>query len=135
MFDLKKDIKKYEGTPPYASELYGIHQSLLGWRSRLTKEWLARRGLFTDPRVINILNGRLTPGPIQAFLSDGIVQPLVPGSPKSPFKALLTRDWNSELMLLVRDRVQEFVDKSGGKLPQSNEWQKIVDQLRFDQPH
>src|SRR5689334_3362123 len=115
MFNLKKDIDKYQGIPPYASELYGIHQALLGWRSKMTKEWLARRGLFTDPRVLVILNDRLTPGPVVANLSDRIVQPLVPGSPKSPFKVLLTKEWSSELMIVARDRLQEFVDRSDGK--------------------
>src|SRR5437879_2979409 len=110
MFDLTKDIEKYKGIPPYASELYGIHQALLGWRSTLTKDWLASRGLFTDPHVLTILNARLTPGPVVANLSDHFVTPLVPVSPKSPFTVLLTKDWNSELMLLARDLVQHFVD-------------------------
>lgn len=132
MFDLKKDVDKYKGVPPYASELYGIHQSLLGWRSQLTKDWLARSGYFADPRVIQILNGRIVPGPTQAFWSDRVVSPLSPGSPKSPFSVSLTRDWNSELMRLVRDEVQTFVEQSGGSLPQGRQWQKIIDALRFN---
>ena len=31
------DLKPYEGTLPYASELYGIYQPLLGWRSQRTQ--------------------------------------------------------------------------------------------------
>ena len=30
------DLKPYEGVLPYASELYGIYQPLLGWKSQRT---------------------------------------------------------------------------------------------------
>jgi hypothetical protein len=30
MFDIRKAIGKYQGIPPYASELYGMYQPLLG---------------------------------------------------------------------------------------------------------
>src|SRR4051812_38517426 len=32
---MKVDFAKFEHSLPYASELYGIYQPLLGWRSRL----------------------------------------------------------------------------------------------------
>lgn len=33
---MKVDFKKFEASLPYASELYGVYQPLLGWRSRRT---------------------------------------------------------------------------------------------------
>lgn len=35
---MKVDFKKFEGGLPYSSELYGVYQPLLGWRSKLVKE-------------------------------------------------------------------------------------------------
>ena len=32
---MKVDFKKFEGNLPYASELYGVYQPLIGWKSRL----------------------------------------------------------------------------------------------------
>jgi len=32
---MKLDLEKFSNAPPYASELYGIYQPLLGWKSRL----------------------------------------------------------------------------------------------------
>src|SRR5437773_9755253 len=31
------DLKQYKGILPYASELFGIYQPLLGWKSRIVK--------------------------------------------------------------------------------------------------
>src|SRR5215813_8323469 len=31
---MKIDFKKFQGVLPYASELYGVYQPLIGWRSR-----------------------------------------------------------------------------------------------------
>ena len=63
MFDLFKDIDRYRGIPPYASEHYGVYQPLLGWESNLTKKWIQRGGILIDPRVKRILDGRILPGP------------------------------------------------------------------------
>ena len=41
---MKFDMKKFEGTLPYASELFGVYQPLLGWRSQITKDRLQRGG-------------------------------------------------------------------------------------------
>ena len=62
MFDLTKDIDKYGGVPPYASELYGVYQPLLGWESNLTKRWIQRGGPLVDPRIKRILDGRIVSG-------------------------------------------------------------------------
>lgn len=131
MFDLKKDIETYQGITPYASEHYGVYQPILGWESRLTKKWIQRGGTLIDPQVKRILDGRLLPGPnnINAVTRLGsIVFPLEPASAKSPFKVLLTKDLNSELLILVQALVQNFVDKpeSNGRLPEYSEWDQII---------
>src|SRR4051794_19423854 len=63
MFDLLKDLDRYQGVPPYASEHYGIYQPLLGWRSHLTRQWIRRGGKVVHPRLRRIVDGRILPGP------------------------------------------------------------------------
>jgi hypothetical protein len=130
MFDLFKDIDKYKGIPPYASEHYGVYQPLLGWESRLTKKWVQQGGVLIDPRIKSILDGRLLPGPQSVQNNDPrefIALPLQPGAGKSPFKVLLAKDLNSELLQLLRTRVQTFVAASNGKLPAGAEWNQLIE--------
>ena len=42
------DFKSYKGVLPYASELFGVYQPLLGWKSKRIQRRLAR-GLADDP--------------------------------------------------------------------------------------
>src|SRR4051794_25990233 len=37
------DVDRFKGTLPYASELFGIYQPLLGWKSKLTAERYERQ--------------------------------------------------------------------------------------------
>lgn len=131
MFDLFKDIEKYKGVPPYASELYGVYQPLLGWQSNLTKKWIQHGGLIIDPKIKRILDGRILPG-IQEMDEGGadvelIGRPLEPGRGKSPYIVFLLKDLNSELLKLMQIRVQAFVDQHDGRLPDGVEWPTIID--------
>ena len=132
MFDLFKDIEKYKGITPYASEHYGVYQPLLGWESRLTKNWIRRGGILIDPRVKHILDGRLLPGPQDVQNNDPrefLAVPLIPGKGKSPFTVILAKDLNSELLKLVQISVQAFVDipENKGRLPENNEWNQLIE--------
>ena len=141
MFDLFKDIEKYKGITPYASEHYGVYQPLLGWESKLTKSWIQRGGILIDPRVKRILDGRLLPGPqdVQKQKDDPhdpqnndpqnfLAVPLTPGKGKSPFTVILAKDLNSELLKLIQISVQAFVDipENKGRLPENNEWYDLI---------
>jgi hypothetical protein len=131
MFDLFKDIDKYQGIPPYASEHYGVYQPLLGWQSNLSKKWIQRGGILIDPRIKRILDGRILPGPNTDSLSldymEYLATPLQPGSGRSPYRVVLLKDLNSELLKLVKDSVQTFVDNNNGRLPDHAEWNQIID--------
>ncbi len=135
MFDLFKDIEKYKGIPPYASEHYGVYQPLLGWESKLTKSWIRRGGLVIDPRIKRILDGRIVPGPqeLTKGADSGLIgTPLEPGRGKSPYTVLLLKDLNSELLKLVLAKVQSFVDSHEGRLPEGEEeWRQIIDINNF----
>ncbi|MGH8551422.1 MAG: hypothetical protein ACRERU_23010 [Methylococcales bacterium] len=130
MFDLFKDIETYKGIPPYASEHYGVYQPLLGWESKLTKNWVQRGGVLIDPRVKRILDGRLLPGPLSVQNNDPrefIAVPLQPGSGKSPFRVMLAKNLNSELLKLVQAQVQTFVENNNGRLPEDGEWNQLIE--------
>src|SRR6266516_4367134 len=130
MFDLFKDIDKYKGIPPYASEHFGVYQPLLGWQSSLTKKWLQRGGILIDPRIQRILDGRIAPGPIEVLNNDPrefLARPLQPGSGKSPYHVMLLKNLNSEVLKIIRDGVQAFVDGHNGRLPEQAEWNQIID--------
>ena len=131
MFDLLKDIDKYKGIPPYASELYGVYQPLLGWQSNLTKKWIQRGGLLIDPRLKRILDGRIAPGPQESVGDFGIgfgsVIPLEVGHGKDPYTVLLAKDFGSEVMKRVQARVQAFVNGHDGRLPDGAEWLEVIE--------
>lgn len=130
MFDLFKDIEKYKGITPYASEHYGVYQPILGWESKLTKNWIQRGGNLIDPRVKRILDGRILPGPQDVPNShplEFLAVPLQPGSGKSPFKVMLAKDLNSELLKLLQVQVQAFVDTNNGRLPEDGEWNQLIE--------
>ena len=132
MFDIFKDIKdtdKYKGIPPYASEHYGVYQPLLGWESKLTKAWIRRDGDILDPRVKGILDGRISPGPVEVRNDPSmfLAFPLLPGTGKPPFRVSLTKDLNSELMKIYQAAVQTFVNNHGGRLPHDSEWSELID--------
>jgi hypothetical protein len=107
MFNLLKDVEKYKGIPPYASELYGVYQPLLGWQSNLTKKWVQRGRILIDPRIQSILDAYIKPGPekLEGALDEMFALPLTPGTGHgtNPYSVLLTKDLNSELLNIIRD--------------------------------
>ncbi len=125
MFDLKKDLDRYKGIPPYASEHFGVYQPLLGWRSRLTQEWVRRGARVVDPRLSAILSSRIKPGPTSD--TDFLAEPLEPGSGRHPWRVSLLNDLGSELMKVIRDRVQTFVEQNSGRLPTGAEWNQLIE--------
>ena len=55
------DLGQYAGVLPYASEMFGIYQPLLGWKSRRTAERI-ERGLARDKaRIIRTLQRQIAP--------------------------------------------------------------------------
>ena len=42
-----EDLTAYKGVLPYASELFGVYQPLIGWKSKRTENWINNNG--SDP--------------------------------------------------------------------------------------
>jgi hypothetical protein len=86
-----------------------------------------------DPRVKRILDGHIKPGPEQVLVRQNsalemmLAQPLELGSGRSPFTVLLAKDLHSEVLNLLRIKVQAFVKANNGRLPEGGEWTQVVD--------
>lgn len=130
MFDLSKDLDRYKGVTPYASEHYGVYKPLLGWRSLLTRKWLGRGGLLIDPRVRAILDGRITSGPqnvINPVPLEFVAVPLQPGAGHFPWRILVKKDLGSEIIGVVANHLLAFVNDHGGKMPVGPDWGIVID--------
>ncbi|MBS1717787.1 MAG: hypothetical protein JSS72_08655 [Armatimonadetes bacterium] len=132
MFKLRKNLDDFQGIPPYASELYGITQPLLGWKSPRIIRWLSARGICSNSDVIRTtIAGNIAPGP-QNIARDRFVEPLVVGTPKKhPLAVSLTQCWNSRILDLFLIQVQRFVSQRG-RLPQGNQWKQVSDAAGLD---
>ncbi|HVQ60332.1 MAG TPA: hypothetical protein VMS60_15640 [Solirubrobacterales bacterium] len=128
MFDLSKDLDSYKGIPPYASELYGVYQPLLGWQSALTKEWVRTNSVGAPTRTRRILDGWIAPGPT-GFSGDKEMQaePLEPGHGRSPWKVVLLRDLDSLVLRYERQRLEGWVQEQEGRLPVGVEWNEVFE--------
>jgi hypothetical protein len=141
-YNLNKDLEKmkYNGIPPYATEMYGSYTPLLGWESKLTKQWIQRGGLVVDNQIKQILDGRINPGPM-AFTNEAPdvfdIAPLKPGTERSPHKVYLTKDLKSELLNILLEKVQTFVDQPAnqGRLPKDDEWGTLIKELELTEEH
>jgi hypothetical protein len=56
---MKINFKKFQGTLPYASELFGVYQPLLGWRSKRTKIRIDKEFLHNFSSVASIAKSRI----------------------------------------------------------------------------
>lgn len=121
----KKNLTDFTGNLPYASELYGLYQPLLGWRSRLTQDWMRHSEL--DDRVRRILDAHLDPMP---RLDDTWFHPeetLWPASGRHPYSVLVAPQLGSLVLERVREQVEVFVHNHGGRLPDGqDEWNSII---------
>ena len=130
MFDLSKDLDRYKGVTPYASEHYGVYKPLLGWRSALTKKWLLRGGPVGDPMVRSVLDGRIKPGPtgvINPHPLEFLAQPLAPGAGKTPWRVLIKKDLGSEIVGVIAGHLLTWLNDHAGAMPVGAEWTQVVD--------
>jgi hypothetical protein len=62
-----KDLSAYTGTLPYASELFGIYQPLLGWKSQIVTRRINRSVQMAHARIAEtVLNRVRLPITVQA---------------------------------------------------------------------
>ena len=71
------ELKDYRGTLPYASELFGVYQPLLGWRSRRTKERYDRYRSMLYERIAQRILTAVKPA-VEVEVGQGDEDPQVP---------------------------------------------------------
>ena len=52
---MKLDLKKFEGSLPYASEIFGVYSAMIGWKSKRIEE-----RLFSPPKYLDSLKPLLS---------------------------------------------------------------------------
>jgi hypothetical protein len=78
------DLGQYSGVLPYASEMFGIYQPLLGWKSKRIEERIAK-GLSSDKsQILRNLEREITPAVTVKYDDSGQVQiEIAPGQLRS----------------------------------------------------
>lgn len=131
-----KDLSAYTGTLPYASELFGIYQPLLGWKSQIT----ARRVELSRQRAYSaiadkVLNQIRSPITVNAdgerdmlagrFLNaQFLVEDLKPADLEPGPQPILSSSIDSGVARLLRERI-------GSEPPR--DWQELVNVDRMTQ--
>ncbi len=84
------NIEKFKGKLPYASEIYGIFQPLLGWKSRITQNRLTSSKLVLPefPKVVQV--NHPIPNPLAAAVTVDPASLIVQIGPKQSF--VINRD-------------------------------------------
>ncbi len=97
---MERNLEKFAGQLPYASELYGVHHPLLGWRSRLTRK-----------RVENAL--RLPAYPRAIFRSGASERPVFVFTPsQGDLENGVKVDGNGSIYEVSRNGVDLFAEES-----------------------
>src|SRR6266568_8983168 len=109
------DFSKFKGALPYASELLGVYQPILGWESRMVKVRAARevaartsalmRELMRDSRMSPFTDGRL-------WVLDAPTLPALAGGP------------SNRLTSLVAERATALRGPAGGLTPP--QWESLL---------
>lgn len=117
------DFKKFEGTLPYASELFGVYQPLLGWRSNQARERVEReRQAWSRAMIEEIINDLRVRRAIE-------FEPR-PYGPDSDFLPRIP-DWvESRAGARVQSAVATFI-KDKGREPTVNDWKSILQGVDF----
>jgi hypothetical protein len=111
---MARDFTEFAGKTPYASELFGVYQPLLGWRSNLNKQRASVEG------------DRITKEVIRDVANDLRMRPALQLDPRAPYE-------DGFLSPLVTHAVQaslaRFIAQHGA--PTLKDWKQIVDSAQF----
>lgn len=115
------DLSKFEGTLPYDSQMYGIYQPLLGWKSSLQMGRLRQGISFLRTNYLSALSQRYLPDfTIHSAISDAPVFELQTGKNTASARLNSVNGLDS----LVTQRVLQAVTAAGIDNPDS--WAKYT---------
>lgn len=110
---MKVDFKKFTGTLPYASELFGVFQPLLGWKSKRTKNILEEESAKSYSILAELIKFRsFYYAPTDSFSVRGVFDEDMAFHIADEIDSLLTRDIAKKL--------------NPKKMPSDNEWRTII---------
>lgn len=120
-----KDIEEFEGTLPYASELFGVYKTLLGWK-----------GLKTGERVIDERNNsiQLLVRSIFEYLKTAVLLPSLsgPGTLKIGFQSRGFESSWENVLRRVENVVIKFVDEKKHFPKTKEEWDELLRRAKQD---
>jgi hypothetical protein len=127
------NLSKFKYTLPYANELFGLYQPLLGWRSIRTKSRLMAGVRDADNRLLELVSKTIYPN-TDYYFADGVVRELKTGTltPPSPIDAspvdqslIVDRIYDKIKHLNIQD-----VAKWGELLRRDNLDSMLLDEMR-----
>ncbi len=110
------DFSDLTGKTPYASELFGVYQPILGWRSNLNKQRVSDEGR------------RITREIIQDIANDLRTHPNVQFDPNTGFND------PSPLSPLVNEAISRSLQTfqgQHGRMPDAKEWEQVITHADF----
>lgn len=118
------DLTLFKGLTPYASELFGIYQPLLGWKGRRKKIWIHRKQAALLQAAVERMRA-LAP-PRKALLESP--RPLG----QTDLMSHEIEAWaDTETGRALQQAAVDFVTKAK-RLPEPDEWKAVVKAAAFD---
>jgi hypothetical protein len=115
----KSNLVEFQGTPPYAAEMFGVYQPLLGWRSKRKQRRLDTQIVHNTGLVIGMMSG--DPALLEFVKAGGALGGLnTTPPPKDP-------GWTDPHpdAAELKKAIAAHVVKTG-EVPKDDEWQAIV---------
>jgi hypothetical protein len=118
------DLTKFVGTLPYASELFGVYQPLLGWKSRLTKMHLAQE---TELLIGAALHAAIMTAPKKKDIWQN-PHALMPADVRPPATGILL---STQVGKRLRSAALRFAGANGHP-PNASDWTNIFQAAQLD---
>ena len=121
-----EDLTAYKGVLPYASELFGVYQPLIGWKSKRTRDWINNNGSNVSTELLLKLIPYFESRDKVSFNEDCAISPdqLRPAGFRA--QGLAGQRW------IVLQEISKNIDafrNESARLPQKIEdWRKIINE-------
>ena len=112
------DLELFRGLTPYATELFGIYQPLLGWKSKRKRHWVNKQQSALLAAAVDMLQSL---APSRASLLDA-PRPLT----RADLMSSAIDEWaDTETGRALQAAAIDFVARSK-RLPEAGDWKAIA---------
>lgn len=119
------NLERYSGVLPYASELFGVYQPMIGWHSKRITTWLTSASKLSEAPLIDRLAACFESSAVTKMGERCELE--VENYQPADFKGPRLLRQNSYLLTLLAERLEKVGYKD--KLPSRDVWKKITDDL------